>query len=421
MFYTLASRSGYTFTYVDIPDAPSDGTSAIITYSSAPGNIQNTTGGDTQNKYMDGAWTTFRAFSFVGTSGAYRRLINNDADVVIGSTPASFLFNQAGTGTTYYGIYGLSASAPMFFDDVAGVPVAAIQSTAGAAGPFAEYRNIVNNSGGYLYFANTGGTLSGGNSTTPPTSSANYQTINYSFGRSFNASTEQLYIGSTSTSSYAIHTDLTLSHIFTYESGWDPIQIGNATDFSLTKSTFINGGNLGVSGQDNGLQVSNAYGIVEDCIFMNSPVGFRFSTHELIFRNNYVSWTNNEANAIIDYYLNYASTNRLMVDPVVTEILIEDCDFVATTWTGALLNVADGEVDITIRNCRIEGPTSLFTDARGGSPTGTLTDGGGNTFVSSGTIPTPTFSNYTPTDFTGHGLLTNSYHHALGRGYRTPD
>lgn len=77
-------------------------------------------------------------------------------------------------------------------------------------------------------------------------------------------------------------------------------------------------------------------------------------------------------------------------------------------------------VNITITNCRIEGPTSLFQDSRGGSPTGTLTDGGGNTFVASGTIPVPTFSNFTSTDFNGHGLLTEKTHHLKGRGYRTP-
>lgn len=83
--------------------------------------------------------------------------------------------------------------------------------------------------------------------------------------------------------------------------------------------------------------------------------------------------------------------------------------------------VYDPEVNITVSNCRIAGATSLFGDSRGGGATGTLTDGGGNTFVSASEIPTPTFSNYTPTDFTGHGLLTESYNHALGRGYRTPD
>ena len=60
-----------------------------------------------------------------------------------------------------------------------------------------------------------------------------------------------------------------------------------------------------------------------------------------------------------------------------------------------------------------------FLNQQAGDTPGTLTDGGGNTFGA--TIPTPTFSNYTPTDFNGHGLLTEQTHHALGRGYRTPD
>lgn len=147
--------------------------------------------------------------------------------------------------------------------------------------------------------------------------------------------------------------------------------------------------------------------------------GFRFATHNLIFRNNYVRWTGNIANQAISYYGNYASTDRLMVDPIVTEVLIEDCDLVATTWTGALIDVLDPNVNYTIRNCRIQGATSLFSDSRGGSPTGTLTDGGGNTFVGSGTIPAPTFSNFTATDFDGHGLLTEQTHHQANRGYRT--
>jgi len=60
IFYHLATQAGaaYEFTYTDIPDAPSDGTSATVTYS-APGDILNSTGGTTQNKYLSGAFTEF--------------------------------------------------------------------------------------------------------------------------------------------------------------------------------------------------------------------------------------------------------------------------------------------------------------------------------------------------------------------------
>ena len=412
----------YQFTYTDTPDAPTDGTSATITYS-APGNILNSTGGTTQNKLLSGAFTEFHAFSFVGTSGAYQRIMNLNSSTVIGSV-ANHLFTREGTNSTYFGIYGRYNDAPLYFDEVGGVDAtSAIQMSAYASGPNVIIQNLVNNSRGYAVFANTAGTLSGGNSTTPATSANNYQSFPVSFVRSFNVdgNKEHFYFGATTTSTYAIHQDLDLSNLLGYDSEWDGIQVLNAPNFTLTKSTFVNSGAVNTASQNASLQVQNAYGTVEDNIFYNAPQGLRISTHQLVFRNNYVHWTGNIANQIISYYGNYASTNRLMVDPIVTEILIEDSDFDSDTWTGALFDVLDPNVNITIRNCRIEGATSLFQDSRGGSPTGTLTDGGGNTFVSSGTIPIPTFSNFTPTDWEGHGLLTEQTHHALGRGYRTPN
>jgi len=415
-------QSGYNFTYTAIPDAPSDGTSATITWS-APGNILNSTGGTTQNKYLSGAnWDEFHAFSFVGTAGAYQRIINENSSTRIGSV-ANHLFTREGTNSTYFGIYGLSATAPLYFIEDPSVATSAIQMSAYATGPDAIVQNLVNNSRGYAIFANSAGTLSGGNSTTAPTSANNYQALPASFVRSFNVTgnKEHFYYGATTTSTYAIHQDLDLSHLLGYNCEWDGIQIQNAVNFTLTKSTFVNSGTDNTASQNASLQVQNSYGSVTDCIFYNAPQGLRFATHNLTFDDNYVHWTANTANQFISYYGNYASTDRLMVDPIVTTVTISNSDFVATTWTGALFDVLDPNVNITITNCRIEGPTSLFQDSRGGSPTGTLTDGGGNTFVSSGTIPVPTFSNFTPTDYNGHGLLTNVYHHRRGRGFRTPN
>jgi len=420
-FFTL-NRQAYSFTYVDIPDAPSSGTSATITFSS-PGNILNSTGGTTQNKYLSGAdWDEFHAFSFVGTAGAYQRIINLNSSTRIGSI-ANHLFTREGTNSTYFGIYGLSATAPLYFIEDPSVATSAIQMSAYATGPDAIVQNLVNNSRGYAIFANSAGTLSGGNSTTAPTSANNYQALPASFVRSFNVTgnKEHFYYGATTTSTYAIHQDLDLSHLLGYNCEWDGIQIQNAVNFTLTKSTFVNSGTDNTASQNASLQVQNSYGSVTDCIFYNAPQGLRFATHNLTFDDNYVHWTANTANQFISYYGNYASTDRLMVDPIVTTVTISNSDFVATTWTGALFDVLDPNVNITITNCRIEGPTSLFQDSRGGSPTGTLTDGGGNTFVSSGTIPVPTFSNFTPTDYNGHGLLTNVYHHRRGRGFRTPN
>lgn len=419
---TGTEEAPYEFTYTDIPARPALGTSATITWSS-PGNILNTTGGDTQDKIISGTgWLEFHAFSFVGTAGTYRRISNENSTATIGSV-ANQLFTREGTNSTYFELNGKSSTEPLHFIQNTAAATSAIQLSAFATGPYVRIQNVVNDSRGYAIFANTAGTLSGGNSTTPPTSANNYQGLPASYVRSFSPTTdkEHFYYGATTTSTYAIHQDLDLSHLLGYSSEWDGIQIQNAVNFTLTKSTFVNSGTDNTASQNASLQVQNSYGTVEDCIFYNAPQGLRFSTHNLTFNNNYVHWTANTANQFISYYGNYASTNRLMVDPIVTTVTISNCDFKATTWTGALFDVLDPNVNITITNCRIEGPTSLFQDSRGGSPTGTLTDGGGNTFVSSGTIPVPTFSNFTPTDFTGHGLLTEATHHALGRGYRTPN
>lgn len=420
VFYQLAnSAAPYEFTYTDIPDAPSTGTSATLTYS-APGNILNSTGGTTQNKYLSGAWTEFHAFSFVGTAGAYQRIINLNGSTVIGSV-ANHLFTREGTNSTYFGIYGLSAAAPLYFDEVGGVDAtSAIQLSAFATGPNVVVQNIVNNSRGYGIFANSAGTLSGGNSSTVPSSANNYGSINISFSRTFSpaGNKENDYMGATTTSTYAKHTDLDMSHMLGYNAEWDGVQIQNATDFTLTKSTYVNNGTDNTASQNASVQIQNSYGVVEDCIFMDAPQGFRFATHNLYFRNNYVRWTGNTANQAISYYGNYAATDRLMV--VVDTVFIEDNDFVATTWTGALIDVLDPNAIYVLRNNRIEGPTSLFQDSRGGSPTGSLVDGGGNTFVTS-TVETPTFSNFTPTDFTGHGLVTEQTNHQKGRGFRSPN
>ena len=422
-FYFLNQQAGdapYVFDYTDIPARPTLGTSATITYS-APGNILNSTGGTTQDKILSGAFTEFHAFSFTGTAGTNRRISNENESTVIGSI-ANHLFNLAGTAPDYFELNGKSATEPLYFKDVGAVAAtSAIQITGSSTTPHLWLQNIVNDSRGYAVFANTSGTLSGGSSTVPASSTVNYQDFYISFVRSFNATgnKEHFYLGTTTTTAYGIHKNLHLSHVFGYTSEWDGLQVENAENFTIDHATIINGGTAGTSSQNASLQIQNSYGSVTNSIFMESPQGLRITTQELTFTNNYVQWDGNEANQILSYYGNYAAANRLMVDPTVTEILIEDCDFVSTTWTGALFDVLDPNVNVTIRNCRISGATSLFQDSRGGSPTGTLTDGGGNTFGA--TIPTPTFSNYTVTDFNGHGLLTEETHHALGRGYRTPD
>lgn len=422
MWYNGA-EAPYRFTYVDLPSRPALGTSAILTYSS-PGNITNGLGGTTQDKIMRGAWTEFHAFSFTGDAVNHRRISNENSSTVIGSI-ANHIFSLAGTNPDYFELNGKSPSEPMYFTNANAVTVtSAVQVSAWTgAGPHSWYRNIVSDCGGYGMFMNTTGTLSGGNASTPCTSSANYAETTASYIRSFGPTNgkENFYVGNTSTTAYAIHQAWTGSHLLGYNSTWDGGQWGNVRALDLSHLTIVNSGLAGTDGQNQNFQFQNSVGSCTNSIFYNAPRGGMFCTFEFLFQNNYVHWTGDIAIEVLSYYGNYNTSSRLQVDPTGRQILIEDCDFVATGYTGALLKVDDPNVNITVRNCRIQGPTSLFQDNRGGSPTGSLIDGGGNTFVPDGTIEAPTFENFTPTDFQNHGKLTNEYHHRLGRGYRTPD
>src|SRR5688500_18439863 len=118
-FFYARQEEDPEMTFTDIQARPTLGTSATIVYS-APGNILNNTGGDTQDKLLSGAFTEFHAFSFVGTSGSHRRISNVDGDVIIGSV-ANHLFTREGTNSDYFEINGKSASEPMYFEDVGDV------------------------------------------------------------------------------------------------------------------------------------------------------------------------------------------------------------------------------------------------------------------------------------------------------------
>lgn len=415
--------------YVAIPTADVSGTSATLTYSN-PGTIANSTGGDTQNKILSGAWTQAHANTLTGSLSTYRKISNADGDVVLGSVAGSATFDISTSSSDYFELNGKSASAPLYFVANGNTPLAAVQLNAWSAGPNARITNIVNTGGGYAVFANSAGTLSGGDATTPPTSSANYGKLELSFIRSFGPVDntnfrEHFYLGRTETNNGAIHSDLTVSNCFGYNVDGDAIQIAWSPSTHIYNCTFVTAGQDGVANessfdaQDSFFQFMNSAGSIENNIAMDAPQAFRISAWDLIIRNNYVQWTGDDiddAIQILDLDGNYSVGNRIVTAP--KRIIIENNDFVATNWTGALIQMLDNNVDVIVRNNRIEGPTSLFDDDRSGTVVGQLIDGGGNTFVESGTIPTPVVSNVTATSFSTHGLNSEPTHHALGRGYR---
>lgn len=409
--------------YVPIPDEGILGDSSILTYAS-DGSIANATGGDTRTKILSGNWTRVRANAIIGTSESYRRIINENL-IEIGGVNGNASFDIATSNSNYFELVGKSPLEPLYFVKGGVSPLAAIQINAHASGVNARFKNIVNHTqGGFGYFANSDGTLSGGDANTPPVSSNKYGKIELYFVRSFGAvdavnGRENYYIGRTTTTSGAIYEEFIAEHILGYGSDWDNIQKAWIRDFRLSNSTFVTSGTDDSEAQDASLQIANSKGIVENCIFADAPQAARISTYDLVIRNCYFQWTGDEledAMQIISY-ANYADGARLVPQPGNRIILVENCDFVSPNWTGELFQVFDSKVTIVVRNCRINGATSLFADVRGGTVTGELIDGGGNIFGA--TIETPTFSNFTPTDFNGHGLLNPGEHLNLGRGYRS--
>lgn len=417
-------------TYASIPAADVSGTSATLTYSN-PGTIANSTGGDTQNKILSGAWTQAHANTLTGSSGSYRKISNEDGDVVLGSVAGSAIFDISTSSSDYFELNGKSPSEPLYFTANGNTPLAAVQLNAWSAGPNARIRNIVNTGGGYAVFANSAGTLSGGDATTPPTSSANYGKLELSFIRSFGPVDntnfrEHFYLGRTETNNGAIHTDLTVENCFGYNVDGDAIQIAWSPSAHIYNCTFVTAGQDGVANeasfdaQDSFFQFMNSAGSIENNIAMDAPQAFRISAWDLIIRNNYVQWTGDDiddAIQILDLASNYSVGNRIVPTP--KRIIIENNTFVATNWTGPLIQMLDSKVDVIVRNNLIYGATSLFEDQRSGTVTGQLIDGGGNVFTNDmDDIAVPIVSNVDPDDPENHGLNTEPTNHALGRGYR---
>jgi hypothetical protein len=406
----------YDFEYVSIPSAPSFGATTTHNYTS-PGNV-TTTGNRDKILSATATWDQVRAFGLAGTVELPYQIKNHPDAVFLRSTatPTNF-FDQASTAADFLYVYGEDEANP-FHIQGAGIITGGIRFLAPAsAGNTLLFQNFVIEDVGIGVHMNDSGTLSGGDANTPCVSTDNYLNIDLLFIRVIDTGTEGFYIGSTSSSAYGIHKDFTGSHLLVINAGWDLFQFNNHLDLKLTNLTGINGGLLNQAAQNQLFQFQNTKGYCRNSIFADAPHMGLFATLDFEFTNNYVEWSDGFPGLIADYYGNYTTSQRLMVTDA--GILIDDCDFVNTNASSAssLFDVQDDVVTVTIQNCRIENVDDLFEQGTDGVR---LIDGGGNTFVPVGTIERPTFSSTSVTDYATHGLLTSEYHHALGRGYRTP-
>lgn len=410
----------FVMTYVNIPDAPTFPTSQTVNYVN-PGNIVT---GTNPNKFLgtSATWEQIRYFSLVGTSITPFQISNLAGSNFVGAFANNY-FDSGGAGNDFIYTYGRTAADP-FYINMNATSSGGARFLAPSSGPGSTWiwQNLVFNDGGIGYQFNDTGTLSGGTSITPPVSTDNYLSETISFYRVFNMGTEGFYGGITATTAAAIHQGNTFIHCVAAECGWDNAQWNWSNNLSVTKSTFHNGGLLDVAGQNNLLQLQNVIGIVEDNIFHNAPHLFTIASHNVIIRNNYFRWTDGFAGLIQDYYTQYGTCCRLVTTPV--QILIENNDFDCENATecDAVFDAIENDANIIVQNNRFENVEAgdIFIQGTGGN----RIDGGGNTFVTNGTIPIPTFISTSPTAFETHYLLSNTpgglYHYLLHRGYRTP-
>lgn len=461
------------FTYVDIPDSPTFGTTQTHNYSN-PGNVTTGTSRDKELSALAN-WEQIRLFALVGSEVSPFRIRNATGATFIGAFANNFI-DQASTQADFVYLYGRSASEPFHIDGnlISSGLIRFLAPT--STGSTWIIQNFVVENGGVGLHMNDSGTLSGGDASTVPSSTDNYLSTTVSFYRAFNIATEGFYIGSTTTTAPAIHKNFTISHVVTYNTGWEPCQANWHLNYHLHNGTFVNGGTANQPGQNNLLQLQNVKGVVEDNIFMDAPHLFTIASHDLVMDNNYHRWYDGFPGLFQDYYTSYNTSSRLMVTPVAITISNSDFDCEILEWDvekNYRLNASEGgfyvklqdtngdwrffetltdnnlgnsppidpgitsnthwevssdacgsafdgiedDVNITVTNCRFEGfqSTNIFKQSRAN-----LIDGGGNTFVPDGTIPLPTFTNFTSTDYQNHGLLTNTYHYNLGRGARIP-
>lgn len=467
----------FVFTYVDIPASPTFGTTQTHNYSN-PGNVTTGTSRDKELSSLAN-WEQVRLFALVGTEGSPYRIRPASGATFIGAFANTYI-DQASTNADFVYLYGRSAAEPWVIDGN-GISTGLIRFLAptSSVGSTWIIQNFVVKNGGVGLHMNDGGTLSGGDASTVPTSTDNYLSTTVSHYRVFDIATEGFYIGnSTSQTAYSIHKNYHGSHLLGVDLGWDGAQANSHLNYLLEKSTFVNVGTANTASQNNLIQAQNVKGVIRDNLFKDAPHLCTIASHDLLIDNNYFRWYDGFPGLIQDYYTQYNTASRLMVTPVGITISNNDFDCEIRDWDPALsynttgvgtggayckhqdtngdyrffksktlgnvnnepptdpgvtsdafwevspepcssvFDAAEDDVTVTVTNNRFEGmqSTDIFKVSRPN-----LVDGGGNTFVPDGTIPIPTFTNLDPDEPETHGLTTSVYHYLKGRGQRTPD
>ena len=344
----------------------------------------------------------------VGTSVNKYRFRNLDSSTVIGATTAFAHGISHINDNNYQEYYGLSPAAPLVVRTAptgSGGAQNGFQFGSRSGGSNYKVQNaVVLESGASGYTSNFGG---GGSNT--------YNSLDLQYLRCFNAGQEGIYIGNTSTGFHVIN-NLYIRHYLSYNTSREGLQFEHVGSADVGKVTVKLSGQTGGPGQNNTLQVHDSNGTIFDSIFDDAPTLWNIFTHGFTWRN--CVFVFNAKGFIGDTSGSYFAGSPRLTGAKYT---FDNCRFIYIgAGTTALTDIAEKGNDWEFKNCVFTpNITSIYSDIRGGGSNqliGTTTTNGNTT----ASITRPNYTNFTPSDYTGHGLITDSYYKALKVGFRSP-
>ena len=209
---------------------------------------------------------------------------------------------------------------------------------------------------------------------------------------------------------------LYVRHYLAYNTSREGFQAEHVNYIDASKGTVKLVGQTGGAGQNNTVQIHDSNGTIEGFIFDDAPTLWNIFTHGFTFNN--CTFIFNAKGFIGDATTAYfAGSSRLNGQLV----LFNNCKFI---YVGAgnvtLTDIAEVGCNYEFRNCTFTSNIiAIYNDIRAGSPTNSLIgtiSTNGNTTAS---LTRPTYTNFTATSFTTHGLCTSPYYISLSQGFRS--
>lgn len=411
------TNQGIILEYVGIPAPPAFGTTTTITTAVGSSLESGETGGNRDILIPNPFQERLRPNGLVGTSGSpYRYKSVSDStrswiggDILTTGQQVITSLNNSNFNYFYHlGLVGDSNPA------VTGISGLAWLATAGGVTVKAEDLIIRD-----MEFA---GVL-----INQSTTGNSYTLIDLRFLRIFghSAEGEGCYLGSTNkTANFSPITQAIVQNFYATNKGRDGFQVTHCANLQAKNITCYDVGKADISGQNRLVQIHNTNGYIEYSIFHKAPELADIFTHGFEFRDCYFEWddkdnANNNAGYIGE--LENASAFGASASAGNNQPLVfRRCIFKSNVAVLNLFRILEDDCHVQFIDCIFsDNITNIWSDERTDKVTYQITNTN-PTYLSASSIPSPTYKNHLYTDEENHGLITSTYHHSRGMGYRTP-